>query len=485
MAISFDNIPANLRTPGAYIEFNNELAGASSIEFKAVVVGQRLASGTQAEGVPVRVTDPSQAISLFGRGSMLALMIAAYLDINSTIELWAIALDDDDAGQQAGTTIAVANPPTAAGTLELYIGGENISVGIASGDDANTVAASINAAINADLDLPVTATVATNTVTVTARHKGEVFNDLDIRTSYYDESMPAGLALTIGTMAGGTSNPDITAALDAMGDEWFNWLITPYTNTANLVALETELDDRWGPLRQIGCRAWTAYAGTLSVAGTFGSGRNCPHVTCLATGSSPTPVYIAAAINAAVGVASLSIDPARPLQTLELTGFLAPARESVWTRAERNIALYDGLSTFTVDKDGTCRIERQITMYQTNASGISDASYLDICTPETLERIRYKQRQMISQQYPRHKLADDGTNYGAGQAVVTPKIIRGELLALYREMENSGWVEDYATYDTNLIVERDTDDSNRLNWRDTPNLVNQARVFAGKQQFIV
>jgi phage tail sheath gpL-like len=28
MAISFDNIPASLRTPGAYIEFNNELAGA-------------------------------------------------------------------------------------------------------------------------------------------------------------------------------------------------------------------------------------------------------------------------------------------------------------------------------------------------------------------------------------------------------------------------------------------------------------------------
>jgi phage tail sheath gpL-like len=138
-----------------------------------------------------------------------------------------------------------------------------------------------------------------------------------------------------------------------------------------------------------------------------------------------------------------------------------------------------------VGADGTCKIERQITMYQTNAAGLSDASYLDLCTPETLERIRYEQRLMISQQYPRHKLASDGTNYGAGQAIVTPKIIRGQLLALYKVMETKGWVEEYDAYDAQLIVERDIDDANRVNWRDTPNLVNQFRVGAGKQQFII
>lgn len=485
MPISFDAIPANLRTPGAYIEFNNELASAGAIEFKAVIIGQRLATGSQAAGVPVRVTDPSRAIELFGRGSMLAKMIAAYLSVNTSIELWAIALDDDGAATAATGTITVATPPAGAGTLALYIGGERVRVGVASDDDANTVATNIAAAINSDLDLPVSAEAAAGTVTLTARNKGEAMNGLDIRTGYYDEALPAGLNLTITKLAGGTGNPDITTALDALGDEWFNWLITPYTDTANQVALETELDDRWGPTRQIGCRAWTAFAGTLGDSGTFGSGRNSPHVTCLATGASPTPPYIACAINAGVCVASLSIDPARPLQTLKLPGMLAPSREVAWTRAERNIALYDGLATYTVDRDGTCRIERQITTYQTNSAGLGDASYLDICTPETLERIRYSQRQMITQKFPRHKLADDGTNYGAGQAVVTPKIIRGELLALYRTMEAKGWVEDYEIYKTNLIVERDIDDRNRLNWRDTPNLVNQARVFAGKQQFIL
>lgn len=486
MTISFDAIPASLRTPGAYIEFNNELAGSVGVMHKQVAFGQRLSTGSHPEGVPIRVTNPSQAVTLFGRGSMMALTLAAAINANPETELWAIALDDNGAGNAATTTIAVTSAPTAAGTIALYLGGKRLTIGVAQDDTANTVAASINAAINADLDLPVTAGVATNTVTVTARHKGEVLNGFDIRTNFYQgESLPSGLALNIGTMSGGTGNPDISTAIDALGDEWFNWIINPYTDVANMVALETELDDRWGPMRQIGCRVFSAFSGTHSTAGTYGSGRNNPHVSCMAINTSPTPAYEVAAINSAIAALSLSIDPARPLQTLELKGMKAPAVEDQWTRQERNLLLYDGMSTFTVDRDGTCRIERQITMYQTNDASLPDASYLDICTPETLERIRFEQRLLQAQKYPRCKLADDGTKFALGQAIVTPKVWRGELLALYRKLEDRGWVEDYSTYDSNLIVERDVDDRNRLNWRDTPNLVNQARVFAGKQQFIV
>ncbi len=485
MAISFDAIPASLRTPGAYIEFNNELAGATGFMHKVLAFGQKLSTGSQAANQPVRVTNPAQATTLFGRGSMLANMLSAFFKANTETELWVIALDDASSGAKAAGSVQVTSAPTGSGTLELYIGGERVRVGITAGATAEAVATAINAAINAKADLPVTASVSAATVTVTARHKGEAFNGLDIRAGYYGEQMPAGLALTINALSSGSGNPSVTPAIDAMGDEWYNWIINPYTDTANLIALETELDSRWGPMRQIGCRAFTAIAGTHAATGTFGRTRNNPHVTCLGTGSSPTPAYIAATINAAVASLSLSIDPARPLQTLKLTGFLAPSQDKTWTRQERNLQLYDGISTFTVDRDGTTRIERQISMYQTNSAGLDDASYLDICTPETLERIRFEQRQMITQKYPRHKLAGDGTNYGPGQAIITPKIIRGELLALYQEMELKGWVEDYSVYDKQLIVERDVSDRNRLNWRDTPNLVNQARVFAGKQQFIV
>lgn len=488
MAISFDSIPANLRTPGCFIEFNNELAGATSIEFQAVMFAQKLSAGSAAANVPVLVTSPAQATVLFGRGSMAALMVAAYLAINSSIPLMVIPQVDLVAGTAAVGSITVDTAATGAGTLALYLGGVLVQVGVASGDAVDDIAIAIAAAINANADLPVTAAVDgvdDEKVNITARHKGEVFNGFDIRANYYGERMPAGVTVTCVSLTGGSGNPDMADGIDAMGDEWFNWAIVPYTDTANLTQLKTALDNRWGPMQQIGCRAFAAYAGTLANTGTFGNGHNSPHLSVMAIGSSPTPVCLAAAINAAVGSASLSIDPARPLQTLVLPGMQAPALADRWTRSERNILLYDGISTHSVDKDGTCRIERQITTYQTNAASLPDASYLDINTPETLERIRYLQRTTIMQKYPRHKLADDGTQYGAGQAIITPSIIKGELLALYRDMEELGWVEDFETYKANLIVERDPTDRNRINWRDTPNLVNQARVFAGKQQFIL
>ena len=484
MAITFDAIPA-LRTPGTYIEFNNELAGATSTEFNVLIIGQRLTTGTVAEGIPTRVTDPGKAAEFFGVGSQLHRMCSAFLAANRSIAMTVIALDDDTEGAKAAGTITVDSVATKAGTLYVYIGGQKVSVAVATDDTVSDIAANIAAKINADTTLPVTAAAASAVVTITARHKGESFNGLPLHTNYHGQPMPDGLGLTIAQMTGGTANPDATVALDAMGDTWYNWLIMPYTDSANISALTSVFNDLWGPLRQRGCRAFAAYDGTFGESAAYGAALNSPHLSVMGANGSPTPCYEIAAIDGAIACFYLAIDPARQLQTLELTGMLAPAVADRWTREERDMLLYDGIATFTVSADGTCRIDRQITTYQVNASDLPDASYLDITTPETLERMRRDERAMIAQKYPRHKLADDGTVFGAGQTIITPVLLKADLLAQYRVFEAKGWVEDFEGYKETLIVERDIDDRNRLNWLGNPNLVNQARVFAGKTQFIL
>ena len=152
---------------------------------------------------------------------------------------------------------------------------------------------------------------------------------------------------------------------------------------------------------------------------------------------------------------------------------------------ERNLLLYDGLATFFVDSGGVVRIERAITTYQKNVYGLADPSYLDVNTPATLSYLRYSTRARITQKFPRHKLADDGTRFGPGQAIVTPSIIRAELLALFRELEEKGLVENFDQYKADLIVERDADDRNRLNVLSPPDLINQLRIFAEQIQFIL
>ena len=484
--MKFSQIPINIRTPGQYIEVDNSgaVGGLPGINHKILVIGQRLAAGTVAAGVPTSINSTSEAEAYFGRGSMLHHMLEKLKGANRFTECWAVALDDDGAGVQASGTITVTGPATAAGTIQLYIGGRRVKVAVADADAAADIATAIAAAINADTSLAVTAAAALAVVTVTARHKGESGNDIDLRANYYQgEALPDGVALAFVAMSGGTTNPDISTAITALGSEQYHTLIMPYTDGANLTALETELSDRWGPLEMIEGHAFAGADGTHAELSTLGNGRNSPHLTIMGAQDSPTPPWEIAAIVGAVD--AFEPDPARPRQTLALPGMLAPAEADRYTQAERNTHLYDGLSTFKVGGGGVCQIERLITTYQVNGQDVEDPSYLDVCTLRTVAYLRYSVRVRIALKYPRHKLADDGTPIAPGQAIVTPSAIRNELISLFHDWEDAGLVEGFAQFKTDLVVEREATDANRLNALIPPDVINQLRVFAASVKFLL
>ncbi len=256
MSISMNQIPSNVRVPLVYIEFDNSRAvqGTPAISHQLLVFGQRLAVGSVAADVPTRITSDAQAEDAFGRGSMLAEMLLALRQANRYTGTWAIALDDDGAAAAATGNIDTSGTATRSGTLNVYIGGKRVRVGISSGDTGDTVATALATAINADTTLPVTAQINSEAtqVDLTARNKGEAANDIDLRVNYYQgERTPSGITVVITDMSGGTANPDIADGIAAMGDEWWNSLVMPYTDTANLDTLQMELADRWGPLRMI------------------------------------------------------------------------------------------------------------------------------------------------------------------------------------------------------------------------------------------
>jgi phage tail sheath gpL-like len=434
----------------------------------------------------VRVTSADHAEALFGRGSMLAAMFKVLKANNRYTESWAIAVVDAAAGVAATVTITLGGLPSAAGTLNCYIAGTRVRVAVASGATPASIATALTAAITADTSLPVTAAAVDAVVTLTAKHKGEAGNGIDVRINYYQgEVTPTGLTVAVAAGVSGTGNPDIANAIAAMGDEWYQAIIMPYTDAANLTALETELASRWDGVRQIEGFAWSAYRGNHGATGTFGGTRNAKHVSIMGTNISPMPPYLWAAAYGAQASAALANDPARPLQTLVLTGILPPAESVRWKLEERNLQLYDGIATHYVDAGGLTRIEREVTTYQTNAFGVEDPSYLDATTPATLGYLRFSLRARVTQKYPRHKLADDGTNFGPGQAIVTPATLRAEFIALAKEWEQAGLVENIEQYKADMIVERDANNRNRVNFLCPPDLVNQLRVFAAQMQFIL
>jgi phage tail sheath gpL-like len=254
-----------------------------------------------------------------------------------------------------------------------------------------------------------------------------------------------------------------------------------YVDSTNLGKLETLMSGRWGPMVMKEGHAFVAAAGTHGALSTLGDSRNSPHLTIMAAGKSPSPVYVWAAVAAAVD--AYEPDPARPRQTLPLPGLLPPALAERYTRDERNLHLFDGISTTVADAGGQVLIERLITTYKTNGLGVEDISYLNVETLRTLAYLRLSVRARIGLKFPRHKLANDGTRYGAGQAIVTPKDIATELIALFGEWEAAGLAEDIAQFKRDLVVQRNDADPDRLDAVIPPNTINQFRVFAAQIAF--
>ena len=482
--MTFNDIPENLRIPGYFIEFDPSRANTGTYQHKLLVIGQRLATGTVAEATPTLTSNAAQGENYFGRGAQLSHMLNYIFKVRPSMPVWAIGLDDLVAGVAASGSITFTGAASTAGTLNVIVGGEKVQVGVAAADAQDVIAAAVVAGITAKTDCPVTAAVDggnSNQVNLTHRHKGELGNDLTVDVLFDSASQPTAPAIAITAMAGGTGNPDINTAIAAMGDEWYNWIIMPWTDSTNMTALETELVDRFSPLRQIGCRAFAPVSGTYGSAQAYGDSRNSPHVTCMGSGLAPQPAYIWAAVNAVVAANSLANDPSRQLRGLSLPYLIPPAAEDRFTNTERNNLLYDGISTYTVDAGGVVRIEAQITMYQENASGLPDDSMLYLNVPEVFERYRHEVRVMFSA-YNRDKLADDGNKVPLGQPIMTPKKARGLMINLYRRMvEELAWCENLDNYKDTLLVEKT---GNRLRIVDQPNFIDNFRQLFMRSELV-
>lgn len=490
--MSLGTIPDDIRVPLVYIEIDNSQAldSAPAQSRKIIVIGQQLATGTATALTQYRITSDGSAEQLFGKGSMLAEMLKTLRKANSYTEVWATGLAGLAAGTAATAELAVLGTATAAGTLALLVNGVSVQVGVAAAATEAVIAADVVAAINA---LPGTQVVAgikattTATVELTTNWKGVTGNDMDVRLNYYTgEQTPAGVAVTITGFAGGTGTPDISAVVASLGDDWYTDIVFPYNDTQSLNIIRDELVTRWGPLKMMEAQLWTAFRGTHAASGTFGNTRNDWLISCMGTNIAPQPSWQWAASYGGVAAYYLANDPARPLQTLVMTGILPPTKGVRWDMTERNLLLHDGIATHYVDASSNVCIEREITMYRVNQYGDADTSYLDVQSPATLGRIRYIIKNRFTTRYPRHKLAGDDVLdlLEPGQPVMTPKIARAELLDIaLTELVPAGLVEDFDDYKDTLDVTIDSNDANRLNFIAHPNLVNQLRVLAGLIQF--
>jgi phage tail sheath gpL-like len=495
--ISFNNIPANTRTPNVFTEVDNSRALQSLLPnpHKVLIIGQKHSSGSGSADIIYQITKEGLADGYFGPGSILARMCNTFKLNNKNTELHAIALSVTG-GTAASCTVNYSDvikgtaEMSVPGTYYLLINGTPVYCDITLSMSGQGIASLVASTINANSLLPVHAIVVGGSVRLSAVNSGTLGNYINVIENFYaGQSNPLGFsrATNWSAMAGGTTDPDLGDAWAIIDGEQYHYVCQPYIDAANLTEVEDELEDRFGPMIDLQGHGFTAVRGTQASCTTLGNSRNSPNNTIIGAYGSPTCPEEWAASLCAVAADKLNNDPGRPLQFLELKGVVAPMVTNRFNQAERDILLYDGIATWITDSVGNVLIERCITTYQKNAYGLPDPSYLDVETLATLSEIRYQYKSRMVQRFliPRFKLADDTFPVQPGQYIVTPKTIKQEIVALFTQLQDVGLIENIDEFVKNLIVERDASDKNRTNVLLPPDLINQFRVMAGLLQFIL
>ncbi|HDM8413813.1 TPA: phage tail sheath subtilisin-like domain-containing protein [Yersinia enterocolitica] len=490
MTIPFTHIPSNLRTPLFFAEFDNSQANTATTTQRTLIIGQMLNAGTLPADVPVLVSSVATVAGQCGAGSMLHGQMAAYLANDIAGEIYILPLADTEAMVAATGKITVTTQASATGVISLYIAGIRVQVAVVATDEVAAVATALTAAINTTISLPVTAAAVDAVITLTAKNKGAHGNTIDLRLNYLgsagSETTPDSLVLAFTPMAGGAGVPELDDALANLQDRTFDFIINPYTDTASLNKIKDFLSDstgRWSYAEQLYGHSFAAQSGTYGQLTAAGELRNDQHASLLGVNGSPTPSYIWSAAYVGAIAQSLRNDPGRPLQTLAISGVLAPPLASCFTLTERNNLLHSGISTVTTADDGTVQVENIITTYQKNKYGAEDDSYLQIETLFLLMFVTRFLRTQVTSKFARMKLAADGTRFAPGSAIITPNVIRAELIAQYQTLEFNGYVQDAKGFAKGLIVEKSASNPNRVDVLWTGVLINQLRIFAVLNQF--
>lgn len=463
--ISFDTIPSSIRKPGVYMEFNTRLAVRTlpgNLQ-KMLIVGQRLAGGTVAANVPTAVVSDADAATFFGRGSILHRMCQAAIKANPYLALTAIAVDDAVSSAAATSTIAFTGTATAAGLVTCNVGDSTLQVAVAVGDTAAVVATAVKNAIAALLDLPVSEAVVSGTITLTALNKGTLGNELKVSAT----SGAVGITVAVTAFSGGLVDPDITAALAAVFAAGHDIICTPYATQASLTILRTHLDNVSNAVEKRGAIGIFASTASLATATTLAGQINSGRISGAILPGSTTPGYEIGAAYAAV--VAFEEDPARPLNSLALVPVSPPPVSSRLSRTEQESALNNGVTPLEVGPGEKVQIVRAITTYTLDANGITDVSMLDLTTIRTLDYVRKAVVTRIALRFPREKLSTR-----------TPPKVRSEILDVLTKLEELEIVEEVEANKPGLIVERDSQDANRLNAKIPTDVVNGLHVFAGR-----
>lgn len=482
-----NNIPDNIVAP--LLAFDIESGGQFSSELNEILLGFGTADGALAEGEIAICSTVNEARRLAGRGSMLESM---FIRTRKNAPAQVIYLGRvAETGTAEVRTLTVGAIPAAGGQAVVQIAGEGVSIDIAAGTSANDTASALAAAINAYFNaltkksLPFTATVATNVVTLTARHKGAYAGRLDIFIPVLEGgNVFTSANLTAATTTAGAGNPDLSAILAAMGDDPFEAIVSAFSDDAAVALLDAFVTSRWGYDQQLYGHAFYPFTGTDSQVNTKGLARDTWHLSLipiLSGGGNGTPDYeaVSAVVSRTLPMLGSGSDGrvSANQSGLVVSGVIAPRDRNYWPDyPTRNAWLQNGVSAWKVDRSGDVIIDKIITQQQTT-NGVPDTALRDIQAVYQLTYALKFIRARLAYEHSNKAIADD--NPANLPTLVTVLDIKATLVHACIDLSRRGVLEFGNDIAAQITVTRNLDNPNRVDIVLPMDRVNPLDIFAG------
>ena len=467
--------------------------------------------------IPERVADPktnrvvdvgsqAEVDRLFGVGGQLSRMYRRYRQNDPTTPVSVFGVGyGATRGAATGnlsTALTYATNATSAGTFVLYLFGSRFEIPVSEADTPATVAAATVLRVNARPSAGFLASAAGGVVTLRRRMMSqasstlfplEYFTNSERSHAWLDDSptiiddRPGGMTATLAIAD--TASPGhgfaATQLITAMGERRFDSIVYPNGVAAEISAIQTELDSRWGFQRQLYGHLWLAQA-----AATFGgiarNAENHRHTTVLTYPAdrmlSPDDEVAAACAGAAM--ASLTRDPAAPPAGIGglLVAGLTLSPGEMYSRAQQTVVTDFGWTTMFRGPDGRARLTRVVSTATQSPDGATDRSWRDVSTGFSVAAVN-DAFVAVLRQFQGWKLARDGARLGADQRILTPQTIIQYLIAAHRGLEDRGIVQNTDGFAASIRASIAADAPGQLNIRCQIELVSGLYVITLANRF--
>ncbi len=417
LLIPITGVGADYKVPGGYAEivFNQGAASAFAPGREVVFVMPKSSAGAWTVNTLYRVPNEAVAAAGAGNGSPLHRGLRKFLKHNPDAKCWAVPYAASSGGSPATatTTIIFSGSLTAGGTVTAIVAGEACPFSFKSTNTMTEIGGFCADAINAKTWLPVTASNASGTVTLTAKIAGASQGTASIfAINVHAEIEPLGTGLTatvLGQLGAGTAGADgstteatnFTSALAALDAVRKYYIVTSLTDSTSLGLLKTHITDK--SLPRVGHRSVGIAANrqALSAAQTIAIAKNYERLAIFwQKNSEHDPAELAGAM-AAIIQQQEAIHTATNFDFWPLNDIILPhySNGDIPTSDDLNDAINDGLSPIMSNSTSAWIVMATTTRSKDSTGALDD--------PRSLERHRVS----VADEFTDEELVEFGLNY--------------------------------------------------------------------------